>query len=923
MKKIAFFCLLFLLPMIHAQTIAPSQIKPGSDGQVISTVGGKAAWSNAASSVSSVFGRIGDVIAQPGDYDCSKITNAICSLPSLFNQTIKVDGTAKIQRGVVNLINGSAGTVSCVDNNVTLATDCTFTGGNSTGIVWSVNDVSGSHRFYDGTPTTVYQNTTSNLMFIAGSATTSGSSVAGTSVHQGPTAFSLPFDSWDADYGATISGGNAAFSAVIKPGNYYRVDANGAVTGVGAWTQITGSGSGGGGGGSGPTLETDGVSNASQTLLNLKHGSHITLTNSGGDVTIDALGSCAEGTCVQNAPTQTQTVVQPAGTSLNVNMSNSTAPLAEPSALNVQGGNGLVASSLTSQPGATPLNVIYDNDDIAGDGPPNLGQLESLIDQNIIKVIGMVSATEDLYAPAAMNLINKYYGHLAIPVGANQAGSGVSGNWTQLTVAQFCPSSGLCPSGDNRANYPACVTTLRTALASLPAGQTAVYLLGGQWTCLDQLLNSPADGISSMTGAQLIKAKVSEMITQSMDLPGGTSCGNIDADLAAAEDVMSQWNSSNGFPAIYFNGSIGDAVISGVPSWFSTTNPLAYTVYVAGNGTPSGAWDQVSLLYALYSGTAEWSHSANGTATITGSGGAGTCSFSAGSSSGHFYIIANETGAYYSAQVDGLFYGGANRHLPLPVAGHVEAHHGLLGDSVDPWAVPQIVIAPDAGDDRDLLTMRSPDVGQWNNGALPPDMVTIDHLGNLTLTNPNRAFSGFFDSPKMGLTAQMGSGAGGSAATWYWQNVVTGPVGSSILDFTFVPGPLIALGKVAVRYPSIMDSELLSAPCVATDTDGTFIAGTCPPTPIANITIAVSGGTQAANSCSSASTATMTGLATSSVVLPGYSGDPTAITGWGGATTGMTFKAWPSAANTVSWKVCNETGSSITYSAITFNVGAR
>jgi hypothetical protein len=46
------------------------------------------------------------------------------------------------------------------------------------------------------------------------------------------------------------------------------------------------------------------------------------------------------------------------------------------------------------------------------------------------------------------------------------------------------------------------------------------------------------------------------------------------------------------------------------------------------------------------------------------------------------------------------------------------------------------------------------------------------------------------------------------------------------------------------------------------------------------------------------------------------------LTGWG-STGGMTFKIWPSAANTASWKLCNQTGSSISYSAITFNVGAQ
>ena len=92
--------------------------------------------------------------------------------------------------------------------------------------------------------------------------------------------------------------------------------------------------------------------------------------------------------------------------------------------------------------------------------------------------------------------------------------------------------------------------------------------------------------------------------------------------------------------------------------------------------------------------------------------------------------------------------------------------------------------------------------------------------------------------------------------------------------------------------------------------------------PVANTTVAVSSGTQGANSCSSASTVTMTGLTTSMTALIGYSASPAALTGWG-STGGMVFQAWPSASNTLSWIVCNQTATSITYSAITFNVGAR
>lgn len=90
-------------------------------------------------------------------------------------------------------------------------------------------------------------------------------------------------------------------------------------------------------------------------------------------------------------------------------------------------------------------------------------------------------------------------------------------------------------------------------------------------------------------------------------------------------------------------------------------------------------------------------------------------------------------------------------------------------------------------------------------------------------------------------------------------------------------------------------------------------------------TAVISSSTQAANSCSSVGTFTDTGLTTSGInsrVVVGYTGSTSSLTGWG-ATGGMVFHAWPSSANTAAGEVCNQTASPITYSAITFSLGAN
>jgi hypothetical protein len=84
-----------------------------------------------------------------------------------------------------------------------------------------------------------------------------------------------------------------------------------------------------------------------------------------------------------------------------------------------------------------------------------------------------------------------------------------------------------------------------------------------------------------------------------------------------------------------------------------------------------------------------------------------------------------------------------------------------------------------------------------------------------------------------------------------------------------------------------------------------------------NPTTAVGG-----NSCSaSATTVTMTGVTSTMIPLFGAPSDISASTGWG-SSGGLVIVAWFTA-NTLNYKICNQTAASITPAAVTWNVGAR
>lgn len=97
---------------------------------------------------------------------------------------------------------------------------------------------------------------------------------------------------------------------------------------------------------------------------------------------------------------------------------------------------------------------------------------------------------------------------------------------------------------------------------------------------------------------------------------------------------------------------------------------------------------------------------------------------------------------------------------------------------------------------------------------------------------------------------------------------------------------------------------------------------------VADVSISIASFAIPANTCygstgsTTPATASMTGLTTAMLVTPGFTGNASAITGWGTA-GGLSLMAWPSASNTASYLVCNATSGSITGGAITLVLGAK
>lgn len=119
---------IFLGPSVYKLVLQDAN---GVQQWTVDSISGKPA----PSAVTSVFGRTGSVAALSGDYTCGQVTGAVCSLPTLYYQTMQVAGAGQTQRSKLNFLSGANINVTCADNSGNDSTDCTVaytgTGGTS------------------------------------------------------------------------------------------------------------------------------------------------------------------------------------------------------------------------------------------------------------------------------------------------------------------------------------------------------------------------------------------------------------------------------------------------------------------------------------------------------------------------------------------------------------------------------------------------------------------------------------------------------------------------------------------------------------------------------------------------------------------------------------------------------------------------
>jgi inosine-uridine nucleoside N-ribohydrolase len=254
------------------------------------------------------------------------------------------------------------------------------------------------------------------------------------------------------------------------------------------------------------------------------------------------------------------------------------------------------------------VSLILDTDmDTDCDDAGALVILNNYMKLNKVEMLGVICDAPTEFGGSCIEVINDCFLNSHIPIGVVKT-SDFSKEEQERFQSYYTHVNSLPPDvfynktlgsplEKKACDYPSAVEVYRKLLAASEDNSVVICCIG-LLTALEQLLKSEPDGFSPLNGFELVKAKVSTVVSMAcMSFPKGWEAFNWRMDKLAAEYVV------NNCPVQICVSNFGSEVLTGstLSSNLSADNPLrkAYEKYLGGPFKSRPSWDQIALLYAM------------------------------------------------------------------------------------------------------------------------------------------------------------------------------------------------------------------------------------------------------------------------------------------------------------------------------------
>lgn len=237
-----------------------------------------------------------------------------------------------------------------------------------------------------------------------------------------------------------------------------------------------------------------------------------------------------------------------------------------------------------------PVRLIFDTD-MQGDVDDvgTVALLHALADRGEVELLCMGVSCKNPWSPLCLSAMNTYFGRSEIPLGVVRGDAFLKPSKYAQQVAEEFPRKLKSVS-----DAPAAEDLYRKMLAAADDA-SVVFLSVGQLTNLAQLLKSPADESSDLSGEELVAKKVKIWICMGCKFPSGREA-NIIHDAASGKYAIDHWPT----PVVFSGWEIGHRVMTGGRLASLESDSPVRRAYELFNGIkPHHSYDQTAALYAV------------------------------------------------------------------------------------------------------------------------------------------------------------------------------------------------------------------------------------------------------------------------------------------------------------------------------------